>query len=82
MFNSSDLKMLKNIAGFFAGYSAGFLIGKVIITVFENEKNIQRLNSQLYEKDLQKIFSRLNEEDIQRIHSRLKKYENECELKK
>ena len=48
LFNSSDLKKLtKDLAGFIVGYSAGFLIGRVIITVVKNERDVKRLYSRL-----------------------------------
>ena len=43
-FNSSTLKELtEDLVILAASYSAGFLIGRVIITVFENENYIQKL---------------------------------------
>ena len=48
LFSSSYLKKLsKDLVILIASYSAGFLIGGVIITVVKNEKDIQRLYSRL-----------------------------------
>ena len=48
LFSSSDLKKLsKDLVILIASYSAGFLIGGVIIKVANNDKDIQRLYSRL-----------------------------------
>ena len=74
LFNSSVLKELtKDLLVFAGAYSAGFLIGKAIIRVGKNQKDIKELKLDVYRQGLK--INDLMEEDS-------KRRENESELKK